>query len=254
MAEVDKAKTRDRIKAMAGVAAFHALLGYALIVGLGYDVATAVTDNLKVFDVREEPPPPIEEPIPAETRIEEPEGAASPPSMAAQPSPVVAPPPEVRLKVPPDIVTVPEPTPVAPGNDPSAGSAKIPGPGTGTGGQGSGTGAGGQGSGTGGGAARPAQRVGGAISGERDYPARARRARIEGSVAVRFVVGVDGRVSGCSIRRSSGNAELDRTTCRLIERRFRYVPAKDAQGRPVPETVSRTFDWLLPGRGAVPPS
>lgn len=253
MADVDKDRNRDRIKATVGVAAFHGLLGYALIAGLGFDFHTDVGDNLKVFDVLDDPPPPLEEPVPAETRIDEPEGAASPPSMAAQPSPIVAPPPEVRLEVPSPMVTVPLPTPVPPGNDPSAGVSNIAGPGTGTGGEGNGTGAGGEGSGTGGGAARPALRIGGTISGNRDYPSAARRARIEGSVAVRFVVGVDGRVSGCSVRRSSGNAELDATTCRLIERRFRYEPARDAQGRPVAETVSRTFDWLLPGRGAVPP-
>jgi protein TonB len=65
---------------------------------------------------------------------------------------------------------------------------------------------------------------------------------------VRYVVGTDGRVSGCRVTRSSGHAELDATTCRLIEQRFRYRPARDAAGRPVPETVSRTFDWLLPFR------
>jgi protein TonB len=63
---------------------------------------------------------------------------------------------------------------------------------------------------------------------------------------VRYVVGTDGSVGGCRVTRSSGHAELDETTCRLIEQRFRYRPARDGAGRPVPETVSRTFDWLLP--------
>ena len=121
------------------------------------------------------------------------------------------------------------------------------GPGTGAGGLGVGLGSGGQGSGNGGGGVR-AQRVSGAISGERDYPRAARRAGIEGTVSVRFIVDTDGRATGCGVTRSSGHAALDETTCRLIEQRFRYRPARDGQGRLVPESVSRTFDWLLPRR------
>jgi protein TonB len=71
---------------------------------------------------------------------------------------------------------------------------------------------------------------------------------VEGSVAVRFTVEPSGRVSGCTVIRSSANEELDSTTCRLIEQRFRYRPARDSEGRPVPEVISRTFDWLLPQR------
>ena len=94
----------------------------------------------------------------------------------------------------------------------------------------------------------PAQRIAGRLSGATDYPPAARRSGVEGSVAVRYIVGTDGRVSGCRVLRSSGHAELDSTTCRLIEQRFRYRPARDFEGRPVPEPVSRTFDWMLPGR------
>jgi protein TonB len=134
------------------------------------------------------------------------------------------------------------------GTDATAGAATGDGPGTGAGGFGAGAGSGGRGSGTGGGAAVRAERISGRLSGDTDYPASARRAGVEGSVSVRFVVGTDGRVGGCRVTRSSGHAELDSTTCRLIEERFRYRPARDADGRPVQETVSRTFDWLLPFR------
>ena len=44
-----------------------------------------------------------------------------------------------------------------------------------------------------------------------------------------------GASSGCEVVKSSGSAELDGTTCRLIERRFRYRPARDAQGRAIAE-------------------
>ena len=238
---------RDRFKAAVGVALLHALLAYALIIGLGVELATRLSSDLKTFNVTEEPPPPPE-PIPAPARSDDREGAASPVSMKAKPSPVVAPPPEIRLKVPPPVVTTPKPTPVPAGSDRTAGVSNTGGPGPGTGGLGIGMGSGGRGTGTGGGMAGRARRLSGAISGARDYPRAAKRAGIEGTVSVRFTVGTDGRTSGCTVTRSSGNAELDETTCRLIEQRFRYRPAEDTEGRPVPEVVTRTFDWLLPFR------
>ena len=237
---------RDRIKAVAGVAALHALLFYAFISGLGIDRRAELGDPLKVFDVSEAPPPP-EESVPAKVAVAAPEGAASPPSLKARATPVVAPPPLIPLHVPPPLAAAPEPTPAV-GDDRSTGASAVDGPGTGSGGEGAGTGSGGQGAGTGGGLAARARRVGGAINGATDYPRQARRAGIQGSVSVRFTVETDGTVSDCRVTRSSGHDELDATTCRLIERRFRYEPARDFAGRPVPEDVSRTFDWLLPSR------
>lgn len=238
----------DRLKAALGVAAFHALLGYAFITGLGTRVVTHVGDSLKAFDVLPEPPPPLEQPRPESKRTPEKEGAAAPPNLKSKPSPVVAPPPQVRLKVPPSVVTAPLAGPII-GNDRSAGAAAVPGPGTGSGGIGTGTGSGGQGIGSGGGGAgSPAVRLSGSISGRADYPRAARRAGIEGSVAVRFTVRPDGSVGNCEVLRSTANEEIDETTCRLIEQRFRYEPARDSQGRSVAETVRRTFDWTLPYR------
>ncbi|MGF1550031.1 MAG: TonB family protein, partial [Sphingomonadaceae bacterium] len=123
------------------------------------------------------------------------------------------------------------------------------GPGSGSGGIGDGPGSGASGSDLGGGGlAVPAQRVAGAISGATDYPPESKRAGIEGSVAVRYTVGIDGRVSGCRVVRSSADAAIDAATCRLIEERFRYRPARDRAGRPVPQLMSKIFDWLLPSR------
>jgi protein TonB len=235
---------RDRIKSALGVAAFHALLGYALITGLGFQLPAEVTDKLQVFDVVEPPPPPEEKPIPAKVRVEAPEGAASPPSMKANPTPIVAPPPIIKLDVPPPVVSVPVPTPVPTGVDPTAGVAAIPGPGTGTGGEGNGTGAGGQGSGTGGGGGSPPRWISGRIM-DSDYPRGAVRARASGTVFLRFVVAPTGRVINCRITRSSGNRDLDQTTCGLIERRFRYRPARDPSGRPVADTIAGEHVWEL---------
>jgi protein TonB len=245
---------RDRIKAAIGVAAFHALLGYALVTGLGMDVVREAGENLKLIRISPEPPPPQEEPIPAKAATPDEEGAASPPNLKAKPTPVVAPPPKIRLKPPPKIPTAPKAFPVPAGSDASAGSSNVPGPGSGSGGQGTGSGSGSGGSGTGGGGGvSKAVRLQGRLD-NKDYPASARRARIGGSVSVLFTVQTSGRVSGCRVVKSSGNADLDSTTCRLIEQRFVYKPATDPQGSPVQSVISTTFsyNWVVPPASATP--
>jgi protein TonB len=237
---------QGRIGSAAGVAAIHAVLGYALIVGLGMQVSGRTEESLKLFNLAIEPPPAPVEPLkPVEQASQKQAGAASPPDLLAQASPVVAPEPKIRL-LPPPVVAAPVPSMAS---DPSAGAAPIPGPGTGSGGTGDGTGSGGDGNGAGSGVASGAELIKGRIKNS-DYPKAASRAQAGGTVIAKFTVGVDGRPSGCSVLRSSGNSALDATTCRLIEQRFRYRPATDAQGRPVPETKGWKQVWWLEPREA----
>lgn len=251
MIQMRQHSSPDRIRSAIAVAALHAVLGYAFVSGLDLDVVRSASDTLAVFDVSEAlPPPPIEESRPRPKR--DPEGAAAPPGMKARPSPVVAPVPEVRLPVPPPIAAAPVP---GAGIEPRAGASDRPGPGTGAGGVGTGLGSGGSGSGTGGGGiAIKARQIAGRIKNS-DYPRGAYKARAEGTVDARFMVATNGRAEGCAVIRSSGNAELDAATCRLIERRYRYKPARDAEGRAVPEVrIWRQFWWLeAPTPSAAPP-
>lgn len=247
MTTVGEERNRDRIKSLLLVTAFHLLLGYALVTGLGVNVAEVVSDNLKSFNVIEaDPPPPLPDPPPPqeqskrEAEAPKPEGAASPKNIAATPSPVIVPPPRIPLPVPPTIIVAPVPGQGAQAN---AGAAPTPGPGTGSGGQGTGTGSGNSGSGSGGGGiAVHASRIRGDIS-RRDFPRDAYRAGASGTTFVRLLIGTDGRVSQCTIDESSGHAALDALTCDLMRKRFLYEPARDAQGRPVPETVYRAQVW-----------
>lgn len=78
-----------------------------------------------------------------------------------------------------------------------------------------------------------------------DYPASALRAEEEGSVSVEFTAAASGRVEDVRVISSSGSAALDEATCRLIERRFRYEPARDSNGDPVPQRVAQTVRWEL---------
>lgn len=259
MLQANPERNRDRAKSAVGVAAFHGLLGYAFLTGLGFDLPAEVGRELKMFDVFEkEPPPPATpappEEVPEEVEIEKPkeaEGAASPANLRDTPTEIVVPPPKIRIEVPPPL---PAARVAGQGNAPAAGAADVPGPGTGSGGEGNGLGSGSQGNGTGGGGGgrfTPARWVRGSIR-DSDYPISALRARIGGTVHLRFIVAPNGRVSQCTVTRSSGNADLDSTTCRLIQRRFRYEPARDASGRPVPFTIVGDHGWEI-GRRPGPP-
>lgn len=239
-ARFDTASHRDRARSVLGVAALHALLGYVLITGLGLEIAHSAQDSLKVFDVPSPPPP--ERAVPAQTSSSEPEGAAAPPNLRASPTPVVAAPPVIVLPIAPPIVAAPV---AGPGSESAAGAAEVAGPGTGGGGAGSGLGSGRFGNGTGGGGAvSRAKRVKGNIV-NADYPRAAGNAGAEGTVIARIAVGADGRVRGCTITSSSGNPDLDATTCRLAQKRFRYQPARDAAGKPVADIAGWKQVWWI---------
>jgi protein TonB len=80
---------------------------------------------------------------------------------------------------------------------------------------------------------------------DQDYPAAARAAREQGMVDFTLDVGANGRVSGCTITRSSGSAILDSATCRLMRSRARFTPALDAGGASVPDKVAGKISWSL---------
>ena len=237
-------RNRERIASIVGVALFHAMLGYALLNGLGADVVARAEESLTLFDVLDLPPPPAKTAPPSKAEVDrarpkDPEGAASPANLRATPTAIVAPKPEIRLPPPPQIVAA---LAAGEGNAAAAGAADVRGPGTGSGGQGTGLGSGLRGTGIGGGNGGSGVRarwVRGRIS-DADYPLDV---MVGGTVYLRFVVSPDGRVSNCAVTRSSGNAKLDATTCRLIMQRFRYRPARNAQGKAIPEVIRGEHSW-----------
>ena len=224
----------------------HAALAWLLISGLGGDMVRGVSESLQTFDVAPPPPPPppIEQPTPELDGAAPDEPAPSAPPAPKAERPRAAEQPTPGWDVPPPVAAGLIPS----GPSGSAGSADA-GTGSGMAGQGSGTGAGGTGSGRGGGGSggTGARHVSGQIV-RADYPRAAVEARAEGRVETRFTVGTDGRVSDCRVTRGSGNAVLDQTTCRLIEQRFRWTPARDAQGNPVAEERGWQQTWWLERR------
>ncbi|WP_395327497.1 energy transducer TonB [Novosphingobium sp. BL-8H] len=164
--------------------------------------------------------------------------SAAPAPQGSRGAPIVAPPVTLALAPPPPITTAP-----AAGN----GGAASSGAGTGAGGSGTGSGGGGSGgSGAGGNpnasvAALPRQVAGRMLYS--DLPEDLRKARAGGEVTVRYRIGTDGLVSGCTVIASSGRPDLDAATCDHISRRFRFRPARDAAGNPVPFIMTETQGW-----------
>jgi hypothetical protein len=95
-----------------------------------------------------------------------------------------------------------------------------------------------------------------------DYPSRALRDELQGTVAYTLTVGVNGRVQACEMTRNENPTimtsvndvpELNNATCRNITRRARFIPATDAEGRPLLANYSGRVRWALPYDPPPPP-
>lgn len=221
----DERAAGRRAGALASTLAVHGALAALLIWGLAIDRGAAGPERAEAvaaFDVAPPPPPPPA----AEPGL--PPDAPAPEGRTAEAAPVEAPQPAIAIATAP---AAPDP---GEGNEPSGGS--------GASGTGPGAGGVGAGSGGGGGVATPARRIAGALR-DSDYPRAAKASQMGGVVGISFRVRTDGRVDRCTIVRSSGHAMLDDLTCRLFTERYRFSPARTAQGEPVESTLQTTFTW-----------
>ena len=209
-----KQMSSNRTVAIIVVALIHVVLGYGLVTGLAYSVIKNAAEDLKTFDVEDEPPPPPEKPPPP------PEDTPPPPQVAAPPPLVrvnLAPPPIQTIQTlnptPPITYTAPPPPPPQPPRVSQAAKAK--------------------------------GNLSALFSND-DYPQAAIRSEEQGTTAVRLSIGADGRVSDCSVTSSSGSSSLDSATCSILRRRARFTPAKDQAGNPISDSVSQRIKWVLP--------
>jgi protein TonB len=204
----------SRVWAIIIVVAIHVLGLWAMFNG-GYAYTKKVLTDLEVIEVKEPPPPPEKLPPP-------------PPPDTKLPPPPVVPPPIVQTNTPPPpqvIQSVPTPPPF---NPPPAPPAPPPPP------------------------APPAVAVQLSPRGSPqswvtndDYPPSAQRDGVEGSTGVRVQVGPDGRVTACAVTSSSGSTILDDTACRLVTRRARFNPAKEAGGSAIASSWAGRFRWQI---------
>lgn len=233
---------RDRLIGATGAIIVQLAIGYALLTGLTVIFPMAVQRDLATFGIIVPPPPPPPRPVPATHEARQ-SGRAAPANLRAHATDIVAPKPPVPVPQSPMITAIKAGT----GNAASQGAAVIKGPGSGAGGIGDGTGSGGSGDGDGDGGSG-AQLISGAIR-PGDYPHDAFEARQGGTVRMRFTVGVSGRVTDCVVTRSSGVPALDDATCRIILKRFKYRPARNAAGEAVPDVITGDHEWHV----ATPP-
>lgn len=94
-------------------------------------------------------------------------------------------------------------------------------------------------------AASPRGNPGGWVT-NNDYRSSWINRGLEGSASFTLMIDARGRVSGCTITRSTGHSVLDEATCRLLERRGRFDPAKDSSGNPIAGTFRSTIKWTIP--------
>ena len=196
-------------------------IGAVMVIGLAINAIKKEIERVTTVDI-EEPPPPEE---PDEPPPEQPEQTSPPPPVAPPPPISIAPtPPQIQTQqnIPPPsppAVRIPPPAPVGPPPSPPA----------------------------------PSQARGARTKNERswasriqeNYPARALREEIEGTVGVRVTVTPDGRATGCSVTASSGSDILDAAACAGMERYARFDPALDAAGNPTTGSYSTRITYKL---------
>jgi periplasmic protein TonB len=189
-------------------------LGYAIVTGLAYNVIKKTVQDLKTFDVEEQPPPPEKPPPP-------------PKDMPKVPPPPMIPPSLVQLRAPePPIQTVTTPNipPVAPPVMAPPRPAPPPPP-----------------------RQSQARSLTGSLQGlfsADDYPPSALDNNEQGTVTVSLTIGPSGRVTGCSAS-GSASSSLKSTTCRIVSARARFSPAQDANGNPISSSYSQTIVWRI---------
>jgi protein TonB len=214
MAYADQTMSGNRIIALIIVAIIHVLIGYVLVTGLAYEATKKIIERVTTVDI-EEPPPP------------EPEDEPPPPPEPDAPPPPVAPPPPINIApAPPPIRTQPTIPPPAPP------ALIVPPPAP---------------------PAPPSMARGATTRNERrwaariqeNYPSRALREEIEGTVGVNVSVTPDGRVGSCRVTASSGSGILDDAACKGMERYARFNPALDAAGNPTTGSYSTRITYRL---------
>lgn len=219
MAYADQEMSGSRIASIVIVALIHVAVGYLLISGLAISAVKEIAERVTTVDI-EEPEPEPEEELPP------------PPEPETAPPPPVAPPPPISVSVaPPQIVTqtqIPPPAPPARVIPPPAPPAPPPAPPPPSLARGA----------TPDNQARWTRRI------IENYPSRALRREIEGTVGVSVTVGANGRVASCRVTRSA-DPILDRAACDDITRYARFNPALDAAGNPTSGSWSTNIVYQI---------
>lgn len=203
----DRKKPAERVAGIATVVLFHAVIGYALVNGLARKIVEVVKAPIETKIIEDVKPPPPDTPPPP------------PPKLVAPPPPVYIPPPEVivQVQIQPSqsaITAVTNmPQPVSPSLRQTVGVRVPP-----------------------------------IIDAARsckppDYPASARRLGQAGTVMLRFLIGIDGRVIESKVESSSGFERLDQAAINALSQcQFK---AGTLDGKPEQSWASLKYVWQL---------
>jgi len=80
----------------------------------------------------------------------------------------------------------------------------------------------------------------------RDYPMKAFEKNQEGITRFELMISPEGSIASCKITSSSGHEELDTTTCYLAQKRVKFRPARDSDGRAVWGVYRSQAAWATP--------
>lgn len=81
------------------------------------------------------------------------------------------------------------------------------------------------------------------------FPDRALDGRAFGRIRFRLDVDASGAVTACHILATSGFWILDEETCSILRHRASFIPALDADGKPVAATYTSAFTWARGDKG-----
>ncbi len=202
------------------------LVGTGMVVFLAVDAVQEAIERVTTVNVKEEEPPPPEEEPPPPPPEDTPEVTSPPPPNA--------PPMPFEFPTSNQTETTPRETPPGPPERQASTQTEAP-PGPPT-------------------PPKPPSKARGVkTKGERgwaariqqDYPSRAAREEIEGTVGVRVTVTADGRATGCSVTSSSGSSILDDAACKAVERYARFEPALNDAGEPISAPWSTRITYRL---------
>jgi len=198
---------------LAVVVVLHALLFGAINSGLAQKFVKIVKPPVEAVLLEElKPPPPPPPP---------------PPKNLPPPPPAYVPPVEVQVNTPPPVNAIaavsnkpqpeapPSPLPVV-SNPPPAPPAPI---------------------------ARTAAVISASSCEKPDYPSASRRLEEEGTVVLKFLVGVDGRVKESAVDKSSGSRRLDEAARQGLSK-CQFKPGTE-NGQPVEGWASMRYTWKL---------
>jgi protein TonB len=221
------------------VVLLHLLAFWAIQAGLARDIGRQLPQVVQAILLQETPPPKIDPPpAPKPPPPPPPKPQAPPPVAPAPPPPVATPSPTPPAQVPPvEVAVAPSTAPkqaitaVASSNPqpaPAPAPATAAAPATPA-------------------RAAPQARTPASVSAAQcdkpDYPTASRRMEEEGTVSLRFLVGVDGKVIQSEIEKSSGFKRLDEAA-RAGLSKCRFQPAT-VDGRPEQAWASMKYTWRL---------